>query len=124
MKTRIFAYFMRYIEMNGYILTKLVKVDPKTLPLCLPFFLVSKFTVSCSPCENHDDIKKMINNFAIIHERLKKKSFSLYKKLFRHTNHHQLLNDYVRYNFFAFYQILIVKSNQFSNILLSLFPYL
>ena len=26
-------------------------------------------------------------------------------------NHHQLLNEYVLYNFFAFYRILVVKSN-------------
>ena len=37
--------------------------------------------------------------------------FLLQKKLFGRTNHHQLLNEYVLYNFFAFYQaLLIVKS--------------
>ena len=36
----------------------------------------------------------------------------LYKKLFGCINHHQLLNEYVLHNFFAFYQtLLIVKSN-------------
>ena len=32
----------------------------------------------------------------------KKNNFSLCKKLFGHTNHHQLLNEFVWYNFFAF----------------------
>ena len=31
-----------------------------------------------------------------------KYNFSLYKKLFYHASHHQLLNEYVWYNFFVF----------------------
>ena len=38
-------------------------------------------------------------------------NFSLCKKLFSHRNHDQLQNEYVWY-IFAFYQILIVKINQ------------
>lgn len=37
---------------------------------------------------------------------------SLCKKPSGHTNYHQLLNEYTWYNFLAFYQILIVKTNQ------------
>ena len=44
--------------------------------------------------------------------RMNKKQFLLCKKLFGRINHHQLLNEYVLHNFFAFYQVvLIVKSN-------------
>ena len=44
--------------------------------------------------------------------RMNKKQFLLYKKLFGRINHHQLLNEYVLHNFFAFYQtLLILKSN-------------
>ena len=43
---------------------------------------------------------------------MNKKQFLLYKKLFGRINHHQLLNEYVLLNFFAFYQTLIVKSNK------------
>ena len=44
--------------------------------------------------------------------RMNKKQFLLCKKLFGRINHHQLLNEYVLHNFFAFYQtLLIVKSN-------------
>ena len=43
---------------------------------------------------------------------MNKKQFLLYKKLFVRKNHHQLLNEYVLQNIFAFYQtLLIVKSN-------------
>ena len=44
---------------------------------------------------------------------MNKKQFSLCKKLFGQIKHHQLLNESVLHNFFAFYQpLLIVKSNQ------------
>ena len=40
------------------------------------------------------------------------KQFLLCKMFFDRINHHQLLNEYVLYNFFALYQtLLIVKSN-------------
>ena len=42
---------------------------------------------------------------------MNRKQVLQYKKLFSGINHHQLLNEYVLHNFFAFYQILlIVKS--------------
>ena len=41
---------------------------------------------------------------------MNKKQFLLYKKLFGPMNHHQLLNEYVLHNFFAFDQTLFVKS--------------
>ena len=39
---------------------------------------------------------------------MNKKQFLLCKKLFGRINHHQLLNEYVLQNFFAFYQILLI----------------
>ena len=43
---------------------------------------------------------------------MNKKEFLLRKKFFGRINHHQLLNEYVLHNFFAFYQILLIaKSN-------------
>ena len=43
---------------------------------------------------------------------MNKKQFLLCKKLFGHINHHQLLNEYVLHDFFAFYHtLLIVKNN-------------
>ena len=38
------------------------------------------------------------------------KQFLLCKKLFGRINHHQLLNEYVLYNFFAFYQTLLSRA--------------
>ena len=44
---------------------------------------------------------------------MNKKQFLLCKKLFGRINHHQLLNEYILRDVFAFYQTsLIVKSNQ------------
>ena len=43
---------------------------------------------------------------------MNKNQFLLCKKLFGRINHHEVLNEYILHNFFAFYQtLLIVKSN-------------
>ena len=42
--------------------------------------------------------------------RMNKKQFLLCKKLFGRINHHQLLNEYVLHNFFAFYQTLLSRA--------------
>ena len=41
---------------------------------------------------------------------MNKKQILLYKKLFGRIYHHQLPNEYVLHNFFAFYQTLLIVS--------------
>ena len=51
------------------------------------------------------------STYKLLAQKMNKKQFLLCKKLFGRINHHQLLNEYVLHNVFAFYQTLIVKSN-------------
>ena len=48
--------------------------------------------------------------------RINKKEFLLYKKLFGRINHHQLLNEYVLHNFFAFLSNIINCEEQLKTI--------